>query len=92
MILNAGITPQRASRVFKRWTRLSFQVRGLQTITIATEQGESSNANDGIQLTQANTNPPYDCWWKGELWYASTIANSPLNMLIIGEDDFCGLR
>lgn len=86
MILNARITPQRAPRAFKNWTRLSFQVRGGATIVIAREQGEAGNPNDGMQLTQANTNPPYDCWWKGELWYSSTVDNSPLNFLIIGEE------
>jgi hypothetical protein len=87
MILNARITPQRTPRAFKEWTRLSFQVRGGATIVLAKEQGESQNANDGVQLNQANTNPPYDCWWKGELWYASTVDNSPFVILIVGTAD-----
>jgi len=85
MILNAKITPQRMARTFKRWTRLSFQVRGAATLFLSKEQGESQNQTDGIQLTQANTNPPYDVWWLGELWYSASTDNSPLNVLIVGE-------
>jgi hypothetical protein len=87
MIFTALTNAQRAPRAFKEWTRLSFQVRGGATITIAKEQGESQNQNDGIQLTQASTNPPYETWWKGELWYASNVANSQFVMLIIGTAD-----
>lgn len=85
MIINGQISPQRLQREFKKMTRLSIQVRGPQTITISREQGEASNANDGIQLTQATTAPPYDFWWVGELWYTSSIANGDFVLLIIGE-------
>lgn len=87
MLFSANPTAQRLPRAFKRWTRLSAQLRGAATITLAHEQGESQNPNDGVQLTQASTNPPYDFWWKGELWYASTVAATNFVILIVGEAD-----
>jgi hypothetical protein len=71
-------------------TRLSFQIRGAATITLSRDQGEAANANDGVQLTQTSTAPPYDTWWKGELWYVASVDNSPFTMLIIGEADELG--
>jgi hypothetical protein len=68
-------------------TRLEFQVKSANTITLAREQGEATNPNDGVQITQANTSPPWGEWWKGELWYSSNNDNSPFVMLIIGEAD-----
>lgn len=87
MLFSAQTTAQRLPRAFRRWTRLSAQLRGGATITIAHEQGESQNPNDGLQLTQASTNPPYDFWWKGELWYSSTVASTAFVIIIVGEAD-----
>jgi hypothetical protein len=85
VILVAQTTPQRAQRFFKCWTRLSFQVIGGATVTLSREQGEAQTTADGVQLTQANTSPPYDTWWRGELWYRSSVDNTSFVMLIIGE-------
>jgi len=74
-------------RSFDVMTRLEFQVKSASTITIAREQGEAQNPNDGVQLTQANTSPPWGEWWKGELWYVSNVDNSPFVVLIIGTAD-----
>ena len=87
MIFNARTTPQRLPRAFDRMTRLEFQVKSAATVTIAREQGEAAALaqGDGVQLTQANTSPPWGEWWKGELWYASNVDNTPFVVLIIGE-------
>lgn len=74
-------------RAFDKMTRLEFQVKSASTITIAREQGEAQNPNDGVQLTQANTSPPWGEWWKGELWYVANVDNSPFVVLIIGTAD-----
>jgi hypothetical protein len=87
MVLNAGLTPQRAPRLFNKWTRLSVQVRGGNTITYGHEQGEVQNPLDGLQLTQASTAPPFDFWWRGEFWYIANNANSPLNFIVVGDAD-----
>jgi len=89
MLLNARTFPQRLPRAFQCMTRLEFQVKGANTITIAREQGEAQALaqGDGVQLTQANTSPPWGEWWKGELWYASNVDNSPFVVLIIGTAD-----
>jgi hypothetical protein len=87
MILNAQTSPQRFPRAFQKWTKIQLQVRGGATIYYAHEQGEAANQNDGMQLTQASTNPPYDCWWKGDFWYSANAANSPLNIEVIAEAD-----
>lgn len=71
-------------------TRLEFQVKSPATITIAREQGEAQAAvssGDGVQLTQANTSPPWGEWWKGELWYVSNVDNSQFVILNIGTAD-----
>lgn len=84
-------TPLRVQRFFPRMTRLSLQIRAPFTLTIAHEQGEVQNAAnggpDGIQLTQASTSPPYDFWWKGELWHIASAVQSVWTLLIIGEAD-----
>ena len=85
MILNGLTTAQRMPRAFQCWTRLSFQVIGGATISISRDQGESQTTGDGVQLTQANTSPPYDTWWKGELWYKASVDNTPFVVLIVGE-------
>lgn len=89
MVITSDPTPRRIQRFFPRMTRLSLQIRGAFTLTIAHEQGEVQNAAnggaDGIQLTQASTTPPYDFWWKGELWHVSNTAASQFTLLIIGE-------
>jgi len=89
MLLNARTFPQRMPRAFNRMTRLEFQVKSASVITIAREQGEASALaqGDGVQLTQANTSPPWGEWWKGELWYVSNVDNSPFVVLIIGTAD-----
>lgn len=87
MILNCQISPQRAPRAFQKWTHIQLQVRGGATVFYAHEQGEASNQNDGMQLTQASTAPPFACWWKGEFWYSANANNSPLNFEVIGEAD-----
>ena len=95
MLLNARTFPQRLPRAFNEMTRLEFQVKTASTITIAREQGEAANVGvapgDGVQLTQANTSPPWGEWWQGELWYASNTDNSPFVVLIIGRADSGGL-
>jgi hypothetical protein len=88
LILNGQVNPIRFQRVFECETRISIQVLGPHTITLAREQGEATNPNDGIQLTQVNTSAPaqpYETWWKGELWFRSSIANGPFVMLILVE-------
>ena len=87
MILNATIVPQKYPRAFTQWTRISLQVRGGATVFIAKDQGEAANQNDGMQLTQASTNPPYDKWVIGDFWYSANIDNSPLNLEIEGYAD-----
>jgi hypothetical protein len=89
MIMNGQTSPQRAQRFFKKWTRLSIQVKGGATITISANQGEASAVaqGDGLQLTQASTAPPYDFWWKGELWYVASVNNTPFVLLMIGDAD-----
>jgi hypothetical protein len=87
MILQPTTSAQRAVRAFTKWTRISLQVRGGATVTLAHEQGEAQNLNDGVQITQATTNPPYDTWWKGELWFAANAAGSSLVLIIVGEAD-----
>lgn len=76
MILTGKLQPQRFQRVFNCPTRISIQVVGAATITIARDQGEAAGAGDGIQLTQGNTaspSQPYETYWKGELWYRSSV-------------------
>jgi hypothetical protein len=85
MILNAMINPQRLPRAFREWTRLEFQVRVPSTVTLAKEQGEAQNPNDGVQITQTNTSPPWAEWWIGDLWYASNVDNTQFVVLNIGE-------
>lgn len=88
MILNGQLNPIRFQRVFKCETRISIQIIGPQVITLAREQGEANTVGDGIQLTQTNTAPPsqpYETWWKGELWFRSSIANGAFVMLILVE-------
>lgn len=89
MVITSGITPLRIQRFFKRMTRLSVQVRAGFTLTLAHDQGEAQSAQngnpDGIQLTQANTSPPYDFWWKGELWHIASADGSQWALIIIGE-------
>ena len=91
MLLNARIFPQRFPRAFGCMTRLEFQVKRASTITLAKEQGEAAAAlatpGDGVQITQANTSPPWGEWWKGDLWYVSNTDNSPFVILVIGEAD-----
>jgi hypothetical protein len=87
VILNANRSPQKFARAFQRWTRVSFQVRGGNTLFVSKDQGEAANQNDGLQLTQASTNPPYDCWWKGDLWFSANNDNSGLIMEVIGIAD-----
>lgn len=89
MIITSSATPARIQRFFPRMTRLSIQVRAAFTLTIAHDQGEvQAAANgfpDGLQLTQTSTIPPYDFWWKGELWHISSVNNSQWSLIIIGE-------
>lgn len=89
MIIISGTRPLRCQRFFQRMTRLSLQIRAGFTLTIAHEQGEVQNAanggSDGIQLTQVSTSPPYDFWWKGELWHVASADQSAWTLLIIGE-------
>jgi hypothetical protein len=88
VILVANQAPQKFQRVFNCQTRISIQVIGAATVTLSREQGEASNPNDGIQLTQGNTsNPsqPYETWWKGDLWYRASAPNTPFVMLILVE-------
>jgi len=71
----------RLSRTFAKPTRLSIQVRGAFNVVISHDQGSCQNGilgniPDGLQLNSANTNPPYDFWWQGELWYAATVAGA----------------
>jgi hypothetical protein len=87
MQLNARLTGTRFPRAFQKWTRISVQVRGGSTIFLSKEQGEANNQNDGVQLTQTTTNPPYDCWWKGDLWYSSNVDNTQFQILVIGQAD-----
>lgn len=90
MIANAMVAPQRFSRVFPRLTLLKMQLQSAASVTLSTNQGEANTAGDGVQITAAGTgtnNPPYDFWWKGELWYRSNVDNTPLVFLIIGEQD-----
>lgn len=76
--------PYKFIRAFKKPTRVSIQVRAGFTLTIGHEQGEVQNptGNDGLQLTQANTSPPFSEWIQGELWYSASIANAVFSMII----------
>jgi hypothetical protein len=89
LIITSGITPIRVQRAFNKWTRLSLQVRSAFTLNISHEQGEAQSAQngnpDGLQLTQASTTPPYDFWWKGELWHFASADQSLWSLIIVGE-------
>lgn len=87
MILNALVNPTKFARAFQQWTRVSFQVRTGNTFFLSSNMGEAQNQNDGLQLNQANTNPPYDTWIKGDLWYSADADNSSLRMVIWGVAD-----
>lgn len=89
MVITSGTTPLRIQRFFPRMTRLSIQIRSGFTLTIAHEQGEAQAAQngqaDGLQLSQTSTTPPYDFWWKGELWHIASANGSQWSLIIIGE-------
>jgi hypothetical protein len=91
VIITSSVQPLRIQRFFPRMTRLSLQIRGAFTLTIAREQGEVQAAAgglpDGIQIVQANCNPSYDFWWKGELWHIASLAASQWSLIIVGEVD-----
>jgi hypothetical protein len=88
MNFTAQLAPNIVPRYFfKCMTRISIQVRAPGTLFLAKEQGEINNQNDGTQITQGSTQPPYDCWWKGEMWYRSDTPNLQWVMLIIGTED-----
>jgi hypothetical protein len=86
MILTCPDTnPQRFQSVFDCDTRIMIQVRGPQTITLSRDQGEAAGALDGVQFTQATTNPPFTFIWQGQLWYKSDTPNTSFNIVILGE-------
>lgn len=86
MIITGQVQALRFTKAFVKRTRIVVQVIGPQTITLSTDQGEAQNAADGIILTQATTATPYSEWWKGDLWFRSSIANGPFNLLILGDE------
>lgn len=89
MIITSTSNPIRLQRFFSKWTRLSIQIRSAFTLTIAHDQGEAQAAQngqpDGLQLTQASTTPPYDFWWKGELWHIASANGSQWSLIIVGD-------
>lgn len=89
MILN-GLknTPQRVARVFKKGTVILVQVRNANIVQIGHDASEASNANDGLQLTQANTStnfPGFKTEWEGELWYTSSVDNTLFSIVVVNE-------
>lgn len=90
MILTGNPNPQKWTRSFPRMTRLSLQIRGGFNVFIGHDQGEVQNGSlgitpDALLLNQASTSPPYDFWWVGELWYATSIAGAQFSIVIVGE-------
>ena len=78
MRLNGTIVPKRFPRVFKKPTRITFQIRSANTVQIGHDYNEASDTDDGLQLTQANTStnfPPFTIEWQGELWYSTNVDN-----------------
>jgi hypothetical protein len=68
-----------------------IQIRNASTLNIAHEQGEAATAGaggaDGLQFTQTSTSPPFQFWWKGELWHTANAANTQWTLEIVGEAD-----
>jgi hypothetical protein len=89
VILSATSLPQRMPRVFRCPTQLAIQVGAGGSVFFTRTQGDSA-AGFGVELTNANTNggqPPYTCWWQGDLWYRTTAAGPiDFNVEILSEE------
>lgn len=85
MVVNGKITPQRLARTFDKPTRVTIQVRTAAVfVQIGHNETEASGANDGLQLTQANTStnfPGKTMNWQGELWYTASVDNTPFSVI-----------
>lgn len=86
MVVNGMKNPQRLARVFKKPTQIVIQVRtAVVSVQIGHNETEASNANDGLQLTQANTStnfPGARMLWQGELWYSASADNTLFSVVI----------
>lgn len=79
---------QRVPRVFKKGTIIRIQVRNVNIVQIGHDATEALNANDGIQLTQANTSTNYPgvkLQWEGELWYSASVDNTKFSLVVENE-------
>ena len=85
MVVNGRTFPQRLARFFKKPTQITIQVRtAAVNIQIGHDATEASNANDGLQLTQANSStnfPGCRMIWQGELWYQASADNTLFSII-----------
>ena len=71
----AGGKPVRVAS-FPCYTFILFQIIGPDTVRVGSTEVElqgnqDQGIQDGVQLNQATTTPPYGSWWKGDLWVMS---------------------
>lgn len=88
MIITATQNPQKFQEVFQKATRIAIQIKvGTGVVTIAKDQGEIANSQngigDGLSLSQSGTITPWADWWKGELWYSTNISSQQFVLEIL---------
>jgi hypothetical protein len=95
MIVNAS-TPASGGParilVLKKWYKIQIQVTGPNTVFLGTSKDEAGRTNngvqqDGLQLNNVSTsgnNPPYQCWWIGELWASGSADGTQFVIIIPG--------
>ncbi len=81
----AAWVPNQAQKVgvFNEYTEVYLQVSGAATFFVASDRGtlETKAAiPQGLQFTQASTNPPFKLTWIGELWVMANAAGSAIEI------------